>query len=89
MGAQIPESFMAADKRAILIQPNLVVNANSQLSSFIFHRFALRVRGDMRGQDFDGDGALQPGVGGLIDLAHPPGPDGGLELIRAELGAAL
>ncbi len=49
----------------------------------------LRVGGDMRGQDLDGDGPLQPGVGGCIDFAHAPGPDGGLDLVRAEAGAAF
>ncbi len=43
----------------------------------------------MGGQDLDGDRPLQPGVGGFVDLAHAPGPDGGLDLIRAEAGAAL
>ena len=42
----------------------------------------------MGGQDFDGDGPLQPRVGGLVGLAHAPGPDGGLDGIRAEAGAA-
>ena len=27
-------------------------------------------------QYLDGDGAIQPGVGGLVDLAHPPAPRG-------------
>ena len=43
----------------------------------------------MRGQDLDGDGPLQPRIGGFVDLTHPPGPDGGLDGIRAEAGAAL
>ncbi len=43
----------------------------------------------MGGQHLDGDGALQPGVGRFVDLPHAPGPDGGLDLIRAEAGAAL
>ena len=44
---------------------------------------------EMRGQDLDGDGPLQPGVGRFVDLPHAPGPEGGLDLIRAEAGAAL
>jgi hypothetical protein len=44
---------------------------------------------DVRGQHLDGDGPLQPGVGGLVDLPHPPSADGGLDLIRAEASAVL
>ena len=44
---------------------------------------------DMGGEDLDGDGPLQPGVGGLVDLAHATRADGGLDLIRAEVSAAL
>ncbi len=41
------------------------------------------------GQHLDGDGPLQPGVGGFVHFAHAPGPDGGLDLIRAEAGTAV
>ena len=41
------------------------------------------------GQDLDGDRPLQPGVGRFIDFTHAPGPDGGVDLIRVEAGAAL
>ena len=52
-------------------------------------RLPLGVGGDMRGQDLDGNGSLQPSVGRFIDLTHAPGPEGGLDLIRAEAGAAF
>ncbi len=49
----------------------------------------LGVGGHVRGQDLDGDRPLQPGVGRFVDLTHAARADGGLNLIRAELGAAL
>ena len=41
--------------------------------------------GDDRCKQLDGDRPLQAGVGGFIDLSHPPGPDGGDDDVRAEL----
>jgi hypothetical protein len=44
-------------------------------------RFALealaeiRIRCDMRRQDFDRHGALEPRVDGSVDLSHTPGTD--------------
>ena len=49
MGAYIPERLMTADKRAILIQPNLVVNANSQVPPFVCHRLAFGVEASAAG----------------------------------------
>ena len=43
----------------------------------------------MLGQHLDGDGAVQAGVAGLVDLAHTPGAEGGLDLVRAEGGAGI
>ena len=43
--------------------------------------------GDVRGQDLDGNGAVQAGVGGFVDLAHTARAEGGFDLIRAECGA--
>ena len=37
----------------------------------------LRVVGEDRREDLDGDGAVEPGVAGLVDLPHPAGPDRG------------
>ena len=43
----------------------------------------------MLGQHLDGDGAVQAGVGGLVDLAHAAGAEGGVDLVGAEGGAGL
>ena len=45
--------------------------------------------GDMRGEHIDGDGAVQAGVGGFVDLAHASRAEGGLDLVGAERGAGL
>ena len=34
------------------------------------NRCLIGVRGDMLGQDLDGDGAVQAGVAGFVDFAH-------------------
>ena len=44
--------------------------------------FALR---DVIRQDFDGDGAVQPGVAGFIDLTHAARAEGREDFVRAEL----
>ena len=50
----------------------------------------IRITGDMLGQHLDGDGAVEAGVGGLVDLAHAPGAEGGgVDLVGAECGAGL
>ena len=38
----------------------------------------------MLGQHLDGDGAVEAGVGGFVDLAHAPGAEGGVDLVGAE-----
>ena len=38
----------------------------------------------MFGQHLDGDGAVQAGVGGFVDLAHAPRAEGSLDLVWAE-----
>ena len=43
-----------------------------------------RVGRDVRGQDLDGDVAIQPRVGGLVDLAHPAGPERADHLVGSE-----
>ena len=45
------------------------------------------IGGDVLGEDPDGDGAIQAGVAGLIDLPHPARAEGGLDLVGAERGA--
>ena len=41
----------------------------------------------MRQEHLDGDGAVQAGVAGFVDLAHAASPQLGLDFIRAEAGA--
>ena len=43
--------------------------------------------GERSRQHLDGDLALQVGVRGTVDLAHPPGAEGGEDLVRAEAPA--
>ena len=45
---------------------------------------AVGIGGRERRQDLDGDGTAQAGVAGLVDLAHPAGPDRSLDLVGAE-----
>ena len=48
---------------------------------------AVVVGGEVRGQELDGDGALQAGVLGLVDDGHAACAELAGDLIRAELGA--
>ena len=43
----------------------------------------VRAIGQVRGQDFDRDGAVQPRVAGFIDLAHAARADRGEDLVGA------
>ena len=43
----------------------------------------------MFGEDLDGDGAIEAGVAGRIDLAHPTLATRGYNLVRAERRAEL
>ena len=45
------------------------------------------VGGHMRREDLDGDRAIQAGVGGLADFAHPAYTKGRLDLVRSDRGA--
>jgi hypothetical protein len=47
----------------------------------------IRIRTEVGGKDFDGDGALQPRVARLVDLAHAARAQCADDLIRPELGA--
>ena len=42
-----------------------------------------RVAGQVRGQDLDGDGALQASVAGAVHLTHAAGAGRGLDLVRS------
>ena len=46
----------------------------------------LRVVGEDRREDLDGDRAVEPGVAGPVHLSHPAGPDWGNYLGRAQPG---
>ena len=50
---------------------------------------ALRIvaMGDVVGEDFDGHRAVETGVAGLVDFAHPTGADRGEDFIGAEFVA--
>ena len=48
---------------------------------------AVLVRGQRAGQDFDGYVALQAGIAGAIDFAHPAGADERLNFVGAEFGS--
>src|SRR5262245_48361566 len=48
----------------------------------------LRIGGEMLGQNFDCDDAVQSGIASPIDLAHPPGADGREDLVWAKSSAS-
>jgi len=48
---------------------------------------ALGALGEMLGEDFDGDDAIQAGVVGFVDLAHAAGSNGSEDLVGAEAGS--
>ena len=47
----------------------------------------VRIGRDVFGQHLDGDRAVQAGVGGFVDLAHPPSTEARFDLVWAEGGA--
>ena len=47
----------------------------------------LRVGGERRGEDLDGDGAIEPRIAGAIHLAHAARAEQGDDLIGAEVHA--
>ena len=49
---------------------------------------AVRVAGKRCGQDLDGDGAVEAGVMGAVDLAHSACADRCLNFIRTEVGSS-
>ncbi len=44
----------------------------------------IRVGGHMRGEHLDGDGAVEAGVGRLVDLTHTARAERGVDLVGAE-----
>jgi len=49
----------------------------------------LFVTGELFGQDFDGDVALQLRIDGTVDLTHPTNPDGLGDLVVSQTGPRL
>jgi len=48
---------------------------------------AFRICADVMGQDLDGDGAVEAGITGLLDLAHAARTDGRLDLVGSQARA--
>ena len=46
---------------------------------------AVRVAGEVLGQDLDGDVTLQARIVSAVDLSHPAGSDRSQDLVRAEV----
>ena len=57
-----------------------VTQAGDGLRLALEARAAVRVGAELGREDLDGDGAVEAGVAGLVDLAHAACPDGGLDL---------
>ena len=51
--------------------------------------FGVALVGKMLRQNLDGDGSLQAGVAGAVDLTHAAGADGRLDLVGAEFGSRI
>ena len=84
---QEPDPVLAAD---VMKRANVrVVQAGDGLGLALEPLLQVGVRGDMLGQHLDGDGAVQAGVAGFVDLAHPTRANGREALVRAERGAWL
>ena len=69
-----------------------VVQARDGLRLALEPLLEIGVTGDVLGQDLDGDGAVQAGVAGFVDLTHAARADltqGGLDLVGAERGAGV
>ena len=64
-----------------------MVQAGDRLRLTLEALSEIRIVGDMRREHLDGDGALEPRVGGLVDLAHAAGADEGRDVVAAESGA--
>ena len=47
----------------------------------------IRISGNMFTQHLDGDGAIEAGIGGLVNFTHPACAEGRFDPVRAERGA--
>ena len=64
-----------------------VVERGQHLGLALESRQPVRVRGHRRGQDLEGDLALQLAVAGAVNFSHSPRPQGRAHFVRAEPGA--
>ena len=64
-----------------------VVQAGDGLRFALEALLHLGVVGEVRRQDLDRDRAVQPRVGGLVDLAHAAGAEGAGDFVRTEARA--
>ena len=64
-----------------------VVQARDGLRLALEPLLEIGVRGNMLGEDFDGDGTVESRISGFVHLAHAPRPDGREDLEMAERGA--
>ena len=66
----------------------LILTANNRrLRLALEPLLQIRVSGHMLGQHLNGDGAIEAGVGGFVDLTHAARAEGGVDLVGAECGA--
>ena len=61
-----------------------MVQAGDRLGFALEPLLQIGISGDMRGQHFDGDSAVQAGISGFVDLAHTPSAEGSVDLVGAE-----
>ena len=61
-----------------------MVQAGDRLRLALEALAEIGVVGDVRGQHLDGDGAIQAGVSGFVDLAHAARAEGGVDLVGAK-----
>ena len=61
-----------------------MVQAGDRLRLALEPPLQIGVRGDMLGEDLDGDRAIEARVMRFVDLAHPAGANGGDDLVGAE-----
>ena len=66
-----------------------VVQAGDGLGLALEPLLEIGVRGDVPGEDFDGDGAVQTGVSRFVDFAHAARAEGGFDLVGAECGTGI
>jgi len=62
-----------------------MVQAGDGLGFALKPLFANRIRGELRWENFDRDGALQPRVAGAVHLSHPACAERRGDFIRAKL----